>query len=310
MRVHRPRRVRKGDTVGIVAPAWSFDKKHFKQGVETLKNFGFRVRYDQGIFEKFWSMAGHDRERAQQITRMFSDPEIRCIFCANAGYGSIRTLPFIDKRVIRDNPKVFIGYSDITILLAYLQHVARMVVFHGPVVAGEIRPDMNPLNSEYLLRAITEAKPLGKISFPGMIVIKGGLVKGVLVGGNLSMIISSLGTPYEIDLRHRVLFLEEIGESMEVIDNHLMQLKLAGKLTQLRGLIIGRMLDCKDSSGKHYQLADVVKDVFREHEIPILSGFPSGHRLPGQVNITLPLGIMVTLDAYESSVTFHGSGVQ
>jgi len=309
MRVHKPMRVRNGDTVGVVAPAWTFDKERFMEGVETLENFGFRVRYDQGIFEKFWSMAGHDRERAQQITRMFSDPEIRCILCANAGYGSIRTLPFIDKRVVRDNPKVFIGYSDITILLAYLQQVARMVVFHGPVVAGEIRPDMNPLNAEYLLRAITEVKPLGRISFPGMVGIKGGTAKGVLVGGNLSMIISSLGTPYEIDLRHRVLFLEEIGESMEVIDNHLVQLKLAGKLMQLRGLIIGRMLDCADSSGNRYQVADVVRDVFRDNEIPILSGFPSGHRLPGQLNITLPLGIMVTLDADEPSVTFHGSGV-
>jgi muramoyltetrapeptide carboxypeptidase len=295
--------------IGVVAPAWSFDKERFMEGVKTLEGLGFGVRYDQGIFDEFWSMAGHDRERAQQITDMFSDPEIRCILCANAGYGSIRTLPFIDKKVIHDNPKVFIGYSDITILLAYLQQVARMVVFHGPVVAGEIRPDMNPLNTEYLLRTIGETKPLGTLTFPDMEGVQGGISRGVLVGGNLSMLISSLGTPYELDLRHRVLFLEEIGESMEVIDNYLMQLKLSGKLTQIRGLIIGRMLDCTDSSGKRYQITDVVRDIFRDHRIPILSGFPSGHRLPGQLNITLPLGIMVTLNGDEPSVTFHGSGV-
>jgi muramoyltetrapeptide carboxypeptidase len=310
MRVHKPHRLRKGDTIGVVAPAWTFDKKHFMEGVETLRGFGYKVKYDSAIFGKFWSMAGHDKERAVQITRMFSDTEVRCIFCANAGYGSIRTLPFIDRRVVRDNPKIFIGYSDITILLTYLHHVARMVVFHGPVVAGELHRDMNPLNIEYLLRAIGSAESFGVLTFPEMRAIKAGRASGVLVGGNLSMIISSLGTPYEVDLRNKILFLEEIDESMESIDNYLMQLKLGGRLAHLRGILIGRMLDCVDRSGNRYQVSDVIGDVFGGINIPILSNFPSGHRLAGELNVTFPLGITVTLDADEHSVRFHGSGVR
>jgi len=132
----RPRRLRRGETIGIVAPGWSFDPARFRKGVAQLKRLGFNVKFDRSIFSRYWSMAGHDEARAGQINRMFADKEVRAIFCAKAGYGSIRTIPYLDRNVIRRNPKIFVGYSDITILLEYLQRIANMVVFHGPVVAG------------------------------------------------------------------------------------------------------------------------------------------------------------------------------
>jgi muramoyltetrapeptide carboxypeptidase len=299
----------KGDTIGIVAPAWSFDRKQFLEAVDSLQSWGYRVKYDSSIFDTYRSMAGHDAERAAQLEIMFSDSDVKAILCANAGYGSIRTIPFIRKRTIRDNPKIFVGYSDITILLSFLQRVAHMVVFHGPVLAGEVHRDMNPENTQYLLKAVGSTTPLGVLCFPSLKRVRDGKARGVLAGGNLSMIISSLGTPYEVDTEGSILFLEEIGESLEVIDNHLMQLKLAGKLKRVRGVIFGRILDFVDDPVMQQGMHDILDDIFERREIPILYGFPAGHRRLGDVNVTLPFGVQVDIDGNELSVTFIESGV-
>jgi muramoyltetrapeptide carboxypeptidase len=293
----KPTLLRKGDTVGIVAPAWTFDPNNFRRGVEKMQSLGYRVKYDRLIFGRYWSLAGHDRERAQQITRMFADQRVRAIFCAKAGYGSIRTIPYLDVGVIRNNPKIFIGYSDITILLAYLQRVAGMVVFHGPVISGEVHEHMNPMTLEYLFRAIGQGRPLGRLRFSSMRRVRPGKARGLLVGGNLSMLISSIGTPYEIDTRDTILFLEDVGESMESLDNYLMHLKLAGKLSEIRGLLMGKLVDRIDYSGKKYSIPHMIEDIFEDRDLPILYGFPSGHRGSEELNITLPLGVQVTLDA-------------
>jgi muramoyltetrapeptide carboxypeptidase len=309
MRLTKPQRLRRGEIIGIVAPAWSFNQEQFLEGVEVLKEMGFRVKYEQSIFNEYWSMAGHDEKRAEQINRMFADADIKAILCANAGYGSIRTIPFLKRRLIQDNPKIFVGYSDITVLLAYLQHIGKMVVFHGPVVAGEMTKDMNQITTAFFLNAVTNSLPIGEVKFSSIRRLHSGKATGVLVGGNLSMIISSISTPYEIEMRNRVLFLEEIGESLEVIDNHLMQLKIAGKLRHIRGLIIGRMLNVEDYAGKKHSINDVINDIFNDIHVPILYNFPAGHRKNSEFNITLPLGINVTVNADDVSVIFHGSGV-
>jgi muramoyltetrapeptide carboxypeptidase len=310
MKFSTPQRLSKGDTIGIVAPAWSFDHGNFKKGVRVLKKLGFRVKYDRSIFRRYWSMAGHARQRADHINSMFADMDVKAIFCAKAGYGSIRTIPYLDKGVIKENPKIFIGYSDITILLSYLQKVARMVVFHGPVVAGEIHEEMNRLSLEYLLRAISKPEPLGELSFPSLRTLRPGKASGTLVGGNLSMIISAIGTPYDIGTENTVLFLEDIGEGLEHIDNYLMHLKLAGKLKKIRGIIFGRMIDCVNYSGTKYGMKDILKDILYDIDVPIIYGFPSGHRSLGDVNVTLPLGVPLTLDADHKKVIITRAGVK
>ncbi|MBN2322780.1 MAG: LD-carboxypeptidase [Spirochaetes bacterium] len=307
--VVKPPCLTEGDTIGVVAPAWSFETDRFMEGVRKLESLGFRVKYDPSIFSKYWSMAGMDKGRAEQINAMFGDSEVKAIFCANAGYGSIRTLPYLDRRVIRKNPKIFVGYSDITILLSYLRTVARMVVFHGPVVSGEIHEGMNKEALEFLLSSLQNTSTYGEIEANSCRTLRPGRVSGVLLGGNLSMLISSIGTPYEIDTRNKILFLEDINETLETIDNHFMQLKLAGKLKQIKGLLLGQMIGCRDTSGRNFTIADVIDDVFGNREIPVLLGFPSGHQNDDGLNITLPFGIDVTLDAGSKMLVFHGSGV-
>lgn len=299
-----------GDAIGIVAPAWSFDQNNFRRGVEHLRRLGFRVKYDRRVFNKYWNMAGHDHERAQQINDMFGDPGVKAILCAKAGYGSARTIPYLDARVIRAHPKIFVGYSDITILLNYLQRVAGMVVFHGPVVSGEIHESMNPQTLDSLLRAITSPKPVGEIRAPTLKALRPGRASGSLVGGNMSLFISSIGTAYDMDTDGAILFLEDIGEDLEVIDNYLMHLKLAGKLKKVRGIVFGTMIDCIDHSGKRYTIQDILKDILGDIAVPILYGFPSGHRVPGEFSATLPLGTRVTIDSSRPSVTFDEAGVR
>lgn len=305
----KPPRLKRGDTIGIIAPAWSFDSANFERGVEKLKALGFRVKYDASIFGKYWSMAGYDKERAAQINFMFADRQVKAIFCAKAGYGSIRTLPYLKTEIIRRNPKIFVGYSDITILLYYLHRAGGMVVFHGPVVSGEIYEGMNPVNIDFLLSAIMEPSALGEIGFTSLKVLRNGKAKGILVGGNLSLVISAIGTPYDIDTDNKILFLEDIGEDLEVIDNCIMHLKLAGKFRKVKGLVFGRMVDCVDDSGYRHTIEDVLHDTLRDIDVPVLYGFPSGHRAEGDLNITLPMGVSVTLDTDKPALIINEPAV-
>lgn len=296
-RIRKLARLQPQDTIGIVAPAWSFDPENFKRGVDTIRKLGFRVKYDRSIFSKYWSLAGFDRERADQINRMFADPQVRAIFCAKAGYGSLRTIPYLDKKIIRRNPKIFIGYSDITMLLVYLYKTAHMPVFHGPVVSDEIYEGMSPVTLDYLLHAVTQTQSLGELRFPYMRTLRHGQARGVLVGGNLSVLVNAIGTPCELDTKGKILYLEDVGEDFEVIDSYLMQMKLAGMFKKVQGIVFGRMTDCVDHSGQRYQMRDILHDVLADLSMPIIYGFPSGHGTPGDINITLPFGVVATLDA-------------
>lgn len=309
----KPRRLIRGDTIGIIAPACYFDPVLFRRGVDKLRKMGFRVKYDRSIFSSHWSMAGYDRERADQINRMFADKQVKAIFCAQAGYGSVRVVPYLNSRIIRNNPKIFVGYSDITILLSYLFKTARTVVFHGPVVSGEIYEGMNVQTLKYLLRMITSVMPLGRISFPHLKTLKPGRATGVLVGGNLSLIADSIGTPYELDMDNKILFLEDIGEDLEVVDSHLMHLKLSGKLKKIKGIIFGRMIDCFDYSGKKYSIRNILRDILYDVNVPVLYGFPSGHsqkRRKFDVNITLPFGVPVTMVTRYPQIVIGEAGVR
>jgi len=306
----KPAALKRGDTIGIVAPAWSFDPFKFKEGIEKLKDLNFKVKYDRSIFNKHWSMAGHDRERASQINGMFADREVKAIFCAKAGYGSMRTIPFLDRNIIRRNLKIFVGYSDITALLNYLYKTANMVVFHGPVVSGEMHDGMNPMTLKYLLKSITQTRPFGGVGVSGVKPLKPGKATGVLTGGNMSLIMSAIGTPYEIDTRNKILFLEDVGEGLETIDDYLIQLKMAGKFKKIRGLVFGKMIKCVDYSGKKYTIKNILYDILEDIDVPIIYDFPSGHRVPGDVNVTLPFGVSVTLDADRAKLIINEAGVR
>jgi len=308
--INKPKKLKKGDTIGIVAPAWAFNRLRFRKGVAKLEQLGFKVKYDKSIFSNYWSMAGHDEQRAAQINDMFADKEVKAIFCAKAGYGSIRTIPFLDAKIIRSNPKIFVGYSDITVLLEYIQRVANMVVFHGPVVAGDMHRNMSKITEYYLLHFLTQSASVGKVTFPNMKTLKQGRGSGKLVGGNMSMLVSGIGTPYDIDTDFKILFLEDIGEDLEQIDNILWHLKLAGKFKRVKGVIFGRMVDCYDYSGKKYKIEQVIANIMKDIDVPIVHGFPSGHARGRGANVTLPLGAHVTLDADNCCLVFNEPAVK
>lgn len=306
----KPLALRKGDTIGIVAPASSFDIDNFKTGTKMLRRLGYKVKYERCIFSKYWSKPGHDKKRAEQINRMFTDTQIRAVFCAKAGYGSIDILPFIDKQAVKENPKIFVGYSDITALLLCLQTVANMVVFHGPVISGEMYEQMHKLTLDYLLRVISEPKPLGSLRFPELKRIKPGKARGVLAGGNLSLIVSSFGTPYEIDINDKILFLEDIAEDLSTISNYLKQMKRMGRFNKVKGLVFGKMVDCCSDLDKEKSILDVIGGIFSDIDIPIIFGFPSGHiEKRGEPRVTLPLGAMVSIDADKLIVKINEAGV-
>ncbi len=306
----KPSALRRGDTIGIVAPASSFDIERFKIGVKKLRNLGYKVRYERCIFSKYWSKPGHDKKRAEQINRMFDDKQIKAILCAKAGYGSIDILPYIDKQTVKKNPKVFVGYSDITALLLCLQTVANMVVFHGPVVSGEMHEHMHKLTLEYLIKVISEPKPLGPLKFPELKSVKSGKASGVLIGGNLSLIVNSFGTPYEIDTNDKILFLEDIAEDLRTISGYLKQMKHMGRFDKVKAIVFGKMVDCCSSSDKERSILDVIRDIFSDVDIPIIFGFPSGHiEKRGEPRVTLPLGVMGSVDADKLIVKVDEAGV-
>ena len=306
----RPKRLKKGDTIGIVAPACHFDPENFRKGVKCLKEMGFKVKFDPIIFKKYWTLAGKDITRAKQINRMFADKEVKAIFCAQAGYGSIRTIPYLDAKIIAKNPKIFVGYSDITVLLYYLQKIAKMIVFHGPVVSGEIHKDMNSGTMFSLIKTISEPCPIGEITSPTIKCLRPGKARGPIIGGNLSLIISTIGTPYDLNTDNKILFLEDVGEELEGIDSHLCHLKLAGKLAKVKGIIFGKMEDCMDFSGAKYSIKDVLSDLLADLNIPIVYGFPSGHRTGGVLNLTLPLGVSVTLESEKEKIIINEPAVR
>jgi muramoyltetrapeptide carboxypeptidase len=304
----KPDHLKYGDTIGIVAPASSFDADNFKKGVKMLRKIGYKVQYERSIFNKCWSQPGHNKQRGAQINRMFADKGVKAIFCAKGGYGSAEILPYLDEEVIKNNPKIFVGYSDITTLLLYLQTVAGMVVFHGPVVSGEIYEGMNSLTLEYLRRLITSPLSLGEVRFSQLRVVRSGRAKGILVGGNLSLIVDSMGKPYEIDTDNKILFLEDMGENSQDIYTYLMKLKEANKFKKIKGLVFGRMVHCFDEQSSFLEM---LNEVFPRADVPVISRLPAGHiRGEEDLHFTLPLGISVTIDTSVSTFKVNEAGVK
>jgi muramoyltetrapeptide carboxypeptidase len=291
----RPPRLKTGDTIGIVAPAGPFDPKNFSQGLSTLESLGFRTRVSDEIFEKTGYLAGNDAQRARLVNRLFKDPAINAIVCARGGFGSLRILPLVDFDVIRKNPKVFIGFSDITALLTSITARSGLVSFHGPVVTTLANAPEITRNT--LLRAISSDLPL-EVQPANGVVIQAGRAQGSIIGGNLTTLCHLLGTSFEPRFKHRIVLLEDRGEAPYRIDRMLFQMKLAGCFDGIAGLVLGSFEGC----GSLDAVFQVFEEHFRDISVPILAGFDVGH---GEQNLTMPLGIDATLDTDDQIVAFN-----
>ena len=290
----RPAALRPGDKVGIIAPAGLIESDPLEAGCAWLLRKELQPFYLPSILDRDLYFAGTARRRLDEFHEMFSRPEIKAIFCARGGYGCNYLLPRIDLELVRANPKIFCGCSDVTALLTYLCDRTGMVTFHGPMLNVDVRPD--GVDDESWLAALTSGKAYQR-QFSGdeMQTLVPGNAEGILYGGCLSLLCASLGTPYEGETRGTILFLEDLAEPAFRIDRMLMHLKLAGKFEGVRGLIFGEMLNCGPRNGQDYTLPQVVRRVVGDLGIPVAYGLKSGHVSRG--NITLPMGVKVHLNA-------------
>ena len=296
----RPPALQKGDTVGIVAPAGPVNRQQLEAGALALQELGLVPVFSQGIFERELYFAGGVRRRVDELHEMFRLPEVKAIICARGGYGSNHLLPHLNLGLIAKNPKIFCGYSDLTTLLTHFHDTLGFVGFHGPMLAKDFaRPEGVHLKS---FSCASSGQPQWSISnsdSPAMEVICEGEAEGKLYGGCLSLLVASLGTPYEIQTEDTILFLEDLGEWPYRIDRMLMHLKYAGKLEKVRGIVFGEMLECAPPADSGYTLEQVITSVLGDLKIPIAFGLRSGH--VSAENITLPIGVRARLTVADSA---------
>ena len=294
-KIRRPARLKPGARIGIVAPAGPYDDKTFSRGVRVLQKMDFEVFIPPQLLEPKGYLAGSDRRRAQFVNELFADKSIDAVMCARGGYGSIRILPLLNYKIIADNPKVFIGFSDITVLLNVLNDRCGIATFHGPVVTS--LADSSDETRKALLQAVSSDTRF-EVKVPGGTAVKAGSGTGVVCGGNLTTLCHLVGTPYVPGFANKILFLEDRAEAPYRIDRMLVHMKLAGCFENLAGIVLGSFEDC----GSIESILTIVSEIFASYSIPILAGLDAGH---GENNMTLPLGVEATLDADRGLLAYH-----
>ena len=295
----KPPALRHGDSVGIVAPASNIKRDELDAGCEALRIAGYRPFFSDSILERDLYFAGSVAHRVRELEEMFIRDDVRAIVCARGGYGANYLLKQLDLEKIRSHPKIFVGYSDITSLLTHFLDATGMAVFHGPMAAK----DWAHTSGVDLLSwqsALSDCAAWDIPLNPGVSALAIGEAEGILYGGCLSILVASLGTPYEIKTDGTILFLEDLAAKPYQIDRMLMQMKLAGKLSKVRGIVFGEMLDCVQSAKQDYTLQEVVTRVVGDLGIPVVYGVRSGHVTSG--NITLPFGVRAKLTAGNANV--------
>lgn len=297
----KPPALRPGDTVGIVAPASNVKRSDLEAGCEALRREGYRPFYFDSIFDRDLYFAGTAKRRLRELEEMFARDEVRAIICARGGYGANYLLDAFDLDQVRSHPKIFVGYSDLTALLTYFSDATGLVTFHGPMVAKDWAHE-DGVDLASWLSAVSTAAPWGLNldADSGVSALVEGSAEGILYGGCLSILVASLGTPYEIETAGTILFIEDVAAKPYQIDRMLMQLKLAGKFKGVRGIMFGEMKDCFQTAQQGYTLQEVVKRIVEGFGVPVAYGVRSGH--VSARNMTLPLGARTQLEVRSGKV--------
>ncbi len=298
----KPRALRPGDTVGIVAPASNIKRELLEKGCEALRQLGYKPFYFDSILEQDLYFAGSAERRARELEEMFARDEVRAILCARGGYGANYLLGRVDLRKIANHPKIFVGYSDVTTLLTWFADSAGFVGFHGPMVTKDfaLAEGIDVASWNAAVGGATEWE-INSTSDSGVEGLVEGAAEGILYGGCLSLLVAALGTPYDIRTGGTILFLEDVNARPFQIDRMLMQLKLAGKLEGVKGIVFGEMLDCLQTNNQGYTLQQVILRIVGDLEIPVAYGLRSGHVT--RRNITLPIGVRAALSVNGADVT-------
>jgi muramoyltetrapeptide carboxypeptidase len=292
--------LRQGAKIGLIAPASSFSREGFLAGCDRLRQMGYEPVYSQNIFDRDIYFAGTVERRTREFQEFWRRDDIAAMICVRGGYGSNYLLQTLDYGMIAEHPKILVGCSDVTSLLTAINDRTGLVGFHGPMVAKDIGDGTFDLSS---WKSALHGAAHWSVSTARVEVLRTGNAAGRLYGGCLSMLVASLGTPFEIETDDCILFIEDIAEKPYRIDRMLVQLRLAGKLEKVRGFILGEMLDCAPPKGENYNLQQVIMRVLEPYNVPVIYGLKSGHVTSG--NITLPIGVQAELEAEGTDVSLR-----
>ena len=290
----RPRAIAKGDTIGVVTPSYTPKAPWLLRGVKALEHAGFKVLLDPGITDNRRFKRVEDERRAENFTSVWLDPTVKAVVAATGGYGATRMIPYLEADVFRQNPKSFVGYSDVTALHLWMMKRAGLRTFHGPTV-DDLIPTTRDATMASFIASLTTPRPPAKLGKGIAHVVRQGAATGRLTGGNLSLVQQSIGTPYEVDTRDAILFLEETRDPMSVLDERIVHLRAAGLLKKVKGIVIGQLpIDRTEED----EFENFILDLFADLDVPIIADFPAGHEAP---NLTLPFGTQVELVAEENA---------
>ena len=297
--LERPRALAAGATIAVAAPAFAVDTALFGEGVESLRALGFVVRAREDVTSVEGYLAGSDERRAAELMDWVRDPEVDAIFCARGGYGCHRIIPSLDALAFRRARKPLLGYSDITTLLLWQARAAGLAGIHAPMLDHGAFLDEESTALRLLLEGGVPAPMQGCGLVPGS-------AEGRLMGGSLTLLAASLGTPWEPDTRGAILLFEEIGEKPYALDRLLHQLTAAGKLDSLAGVGIGHLVGCVDPKRSVPEAEDVITEVLAPRGVPVVAGLPFGH---GRPNLPWPVGARARIDGERGSLLFLEPGV-
>lgn len=313
MKLVKPKKLNKSDVIGIISPASSpIDLDKIEKGTKYLEKLGYRVEVGKHVGKNHGYLAGTDEERLEDLHTMFKNKDVKAIINVRGGYGSGRLLDKINYNLIKRNPKIFVGYSDITALQMAFLRKTGLVTFAGPMVAVDFSAKkVDTFTEEVFWKTITSSKKIGKITNPQnekFYHLTKGRGEGTLVGGNLALLTSIMGTTYQPDFTNTILLLEDIGEEPYRIDRMFYQLKHANVFKKVKGIVLGRFVDCylKDKSNPSLTLNDVISDYFEDLKIPVLYNVKHGHI---KQNITIPWGLKTKVNASRCFIEITESAV-
>ncbi len=313
MRIIKPAKLRTGDVIGIIAPASApVDPTKLENGIRYIEKNGYRVELGNNVSKINGYLAGTDQERADDLNSMFNNKYVKAIICLRGGYGASRILDKINYKLIRSNPKILVGYSEITALQMAILQKSGLVTFAGPMVATDLGNGITPYTEDFFWRIISSNKKIGRLKYPDnekLVSITKGGASGRIIGGNLSVFAALTGTDYFPDLKGRILMFEEVDELPYKVDRLLNQLRLLKVFKQIKGIILGRFVDCNehDTSKRTLTLGEVMEDYMKELKIPVLYTFPHGHI---KDKVTVPFGINVKMNASKGFVEYSESAVK
>ena len=296
----KPSALRQGAKIGLIAPASSFNREAFLRGCDRLRQMGYEPVYAQDIFDRDIYFAGTAERRTHELHEFWRRDDVAAMICVRGGYGSNYLLEKLDYNLFAARPKILLGCSDITSLLTAISDRTGLIGFHGPMVAKDIADGTFDLSS---WTSALQGADQWTVPTPGVEVLRSGRASGRLYGGCLSMLVASLGTPFEIQTQGSILFIEDVGEKPFRIDRMLMQLRMAGKLNGVRGFVFGEMLDCAPPKDETYTLQQVIMRVLEPFNVPVVYGLKSGHVTSG--NTTLPIGVQAELEAQGANVSLR-----